>query len=43
MLCSLLLITSGKKRNNILTTPGDVPDYVGITNVAPRNSGKVEE
>lgn len=31
-----------EKRNNILTTPGDVPDYVGITNVAPRNSGKVE-
>lgn len=25
-----------------MTTPGDVPDYVGITNVAPRNSGKVE-
>ena len=28
-------------RNNILTAAGSVPDYVGIANVAPRNSGKV--
>ena len=28
-------------RNNILTEAGSVPDYVGIANVAPRNSGKV--
>ena len=30
-----------EKRDNILTAAGRVPDYVGITNVAPRNSGKV--
>lgn len=30
-----------EKRDNILTPAGRVPDYVGITNVAPRNSGKV--
>lgn len=28
-------------RDNILTEAGSVPDYVGIPNVAPRNSGKV--
>ena len=28
-------------RDNILTEAGRVPDYVGIENVAPRNSGKV--
>lgn len=28
-------------RDNILTEAGSVPDYVGITNIAPRNSGKV--
>jgi TonB-linked SusC/RagA family outer membrane protein len=30
-----------EKRDNILTAAGSVPDYVGIDNVAPRNSGKV--
>lgn len=30
-----------ERRDNILTEAGSVPDYVGITNVAPRNSGKV--
>lgn len=30
-----------EKRDNILTAAGRVPAYVGITNVAPRNSGKV--
>ncbi len=28
-------------RDNILTPAGSVPSYVGIANVAPRNSGKV--
>ncbi len=28
-------------RDNILTEAGSVPDYVGIAEVAPRNSGKV--
>lgn len=28
-------------RNNILTAAGTIPDYAGISNVAPRNSGKV--
>ena len=30
-----------ERRDNILTAAGSVPDYVGIDNVAPRNSGKV--
>lgn len=30
-----------ERRDNILTAAGSVPDYVGITNIAPRNSGKV--
>lgn len=30
-----------EKRDNILTAAGSVPDYVGIPNIAPRNSGKV--
>lgn len=30
-----------EKRDNILTAAGSVPDYVGIDNVAPRNSGRV--
>ena len=30
-----------ENRDNILTEAGSVPDYVGILNVAPRNSGKV--
>lgn len=30
-----------EKRVNILTPAGRVPDYIGIPNVAPRNSGKV--
>lgn len=30
-----------EKRTDILTTPGSVPDYVGIENLAPRNSGVV--
>lgn len=28
-------------RRNILTAPGTVPDYVGISNLAPRNTGVV--
>lgn len=28
-------------RSNILTVPGTVPDYVAISGLAPRNSGKV--
>ncbi len=28
-------------RDNILTAVGNVPDYVGVENVAPRNAGKV--
>lgn len=28
-------------RRDILTQPGTVPDYVGIVNLAPRNSGEV--
>lgn len=28
-------------RSNILTEAGSVPEYTGITNIAPRNSGKV--
>lgn len=28
-------------RDNILTEAGSVPDFIGILNVAPRNSGKV--
>ena len=31
-----------EKRTNILTAPGTVPDYVGITGLAPRNSGVVQ-
>jgi len=30
-----------EKRNNILTPPGDVPDFVAISGLAPRNSGVV--
>ncbi|MCM1501131.1 MAG: TonB-dependent receptor [Bacteroidales bacterium] len=30
-----------ERRDNILTAAGSVPDYVGIQNIAPRNSGKV--
>lgn len=30
-----------ERRTNILTTPGTVPDYIGISNLAPRNSGEV--
>ena len=30
-----------ERRDNILTAAGSVPNYVGITNIAPRNSGKV--
>ncbi len=30
-----------ERRDNILTEAGSVPDYVGIINIAPRNSGKV--
>ncbi len=30
-----------ERRTNILTTPGTVPDYIGIVNLAPRNSGEV--
>lgn len=30
-----------ERRTNILTSPGDVPGFVAITNMAPRNSGVV--
>lgn len=30
-----------ERRDNILTEAGSVPSYVGIANIAPRNSGKV--
>ena len=30
-----------ERRDNILTAPGTINDYVGITNISPRNSGKV--
>lgn len=30
-----------ERRDNILTEAGSVPSYVGISNIAPRNSGKV--
>src|SRR5690606_4515593 len=30
-----------EKRTNILTPPGDVPDFVAISGLAPRNSGIV--
>lgn len=30
-----------ERRDNILTEAGSVPSYVGIANLAPRNSGKV--
>jgi len=30
-----------EKRQNILTPPGTVPDYIGIKNLAPRNTGIV--
>ncbi len=30
-----------EKRNNILTPPGDVPDFVAISGLAPRNTGVV--
>lgn len=30
-----------ENRDNILTAAGSVPSYVGIENIAPRNSGKV--
>lgn len=28
-------------RSDILTVPGTIPDYVGVSNVSPRNTGKV--
>lgn len=30
-----------ENRDNILTPPGNIPSYVGITNIASRNTGKV--